>query len=85
MIKHVAVKIGECIYALPRPNRHRDIHDSILVFPKQGGSVVGSIDGFLDADGNFMTREQGLEYALSVSQIKAPQWEEDRLFSEDLW
>lgn len=85
MIGHVAVKIGEFVYALPRPNRHRDIHDSILVFPKKGGSIIGSIDGFLDADGNFMTREQALEYALSIGQIKEPQWEEGRLFSEDLW
>lgn len=85
MIGHVAVKIDGCVYALPRPNRHRDIHDSIAVFPKENGSIAGSVDGFLDADGNFMTREQALVYAISVGQIKEPQWEESKLFSEDLW
>lgn len=85
MIKHVAVKIGETVHSLPRPNRHRNIYDSLIDLPKQRGFILGGIDGFLDADGNFMTREQGLEYALSVGQIRAPQWDENKLFSEDLW
>lgn len=85
MIRHVAVKIGDVVHSLPKPNRHRNIYDMLPNLPKQSGFIVGGVDGFLDAKGRFLTREQALDYAISVGQIKEPQWDENKLFSEDLW
>lgn len=85
-INSVAVQVDGLVYSMPRPNRHRHIHHSLPDLPKMNFCIVGGIDGFINPQtGEFMDRENALQYALQVGQIKAPQWDETKLFSEDLW
>ena len=43
------------------------------------------IQGFLTENGCFLDREEGAEYVLKIGQISKLKYNNDRLFSEDLW
>lgn len=79
-----AVKVGEEIFALPAPTRHRNAlnlafshHGPVLpCFPEQG---------FLTSQGRFVDREKAKEIAQRGGQILAGRGNSQQLFSEDLW
>jgi hypothetical protein len=82
MITHVAIKYNEVIHCLPKPNRHHHVVRYI------GGIKGPDIQGFLDDQGNFLTRRQAFIHATASGQIKARQpgeYNSDELYSEDLW
>ena len=86
-ITHVAIRFGGEMYSLPAPNRHHHIiwhiADKLCI-----NNVDASEDdqGFLDEDGNYLTREQALERALETNQVKdINNIRAGILFSEDLW
>lgn len=58
----------------------RDISESI------GGKAIGSGgQGFIDSDGNYVTREEACKIALESGQITKPKYQPDIIFSEELW
>lgn len=84
-ITHVAIRFQGKVWSLPAPNRH---HHVIQYIVEQTGVdyVDGDEQGFLDADGNYLTRQQALEAALVNGQVKDPSnIKANRLFSEDVW
>jgi hypothetical protein len=77
-----AIKYNGKIYSLPRPNRHPDIVRSI------GGVAGPSQDGFLDANGNWLTRGGAYIRAQRTGQIKRKDefvYVAGLLYTEDLW
>lgn len=78
VIVEVAIKHEDTVYAMGPPMRH---HDIIRMLVEDFGheapisSSKGYVQGFLDADGNFLTREQA---AAKLGRT-------GKLFSEDLW
>lgn len=88
MITHVAI-IYKCkIYSLPAPNRH---HNVIREIAKENGVGIKSYDiqGFINDQGDFLTRRQGMQYARSCGQLnrkdETGSYQGDELYSEDLW
>jgi len=81
-ISGVAIRLGEDrIISLPEPYRH---HHVIRVASYLGEKIpiIGE-QGFVDAEGAFLDREEALEVAVTCGLID---WSHDReLFSEDLW
>jgi len=86
MIVGVAVKKGDVIICLPKPNRH---HDCI----KYGAKVLGlstpigagaGNQGFYDTKGTFFNREEAFEIAKENNQLLNHNVSKV-LYSEDLW
>jgi hypothetical protein len=75
-ITHVAVKIGETVWALPAPARH---HHVLWAIYGATGDVKAAhgVQGFLDATGAFLTREE----TFARTGKGRGKW----TFSEDLW
>lgn len=82
MITHVAIEQNGVIYSLAKPKRHSDIINSVP--EKEVPSWKGSIQGFIDDNGTFLTREEAFIVTMQIGQIKGSSIS-DRLFSEDLW
>jgi hypothetical protein len=82
-ITHVAIKYANKVFSLPRPNRHHDVIRMI------GGIYGEDIQGFLDANGVFLTRKQAFYIAKASGQLNRnpdpKHYQGDELFSEDLW
>lgn len=84
-ITHVAILYENKIWSLPKPNRHhhiiKEIYDSNGI-----GIISKDIQGFLDSNGNFLTREEALEVARNADQLLDPKNVRlKKLFSEDIW
>ena len=86
-ITHVAIRVGDTIYALPKPNRHH--HVIRWMVDAKGFETVeshGDDQGFVDEAGTYLTREQALVSALMNGQVKDPtDIRCGQLFSEDVW
>ncbi len=87
-ITHVAIRFQGTVYSLPAPNRHHDVIRKIA--EETGADTVPSMgedQGFLDAEGRYLTRRQALGVAGREGQIKenALGPEIGKLFSEDVW
>lgn len=56
-----------------------------IIFLKSitGQSSIGAEQGFVDSEGNFLTRDEAKEVALKAGQIKKSH--KGTLFSEDVW
>lgn len=84
MIVATAVKYGDLIVSLPRPNRH---HHILNYAHTQYGLKLGQYQGFLTSDGQFLDREDAASHAISCGQV--PNIEAmhipGTLISEDLW
>jgi len=83
----VAVKQGDLIICLPRPNRH---HNCILYAVEFLGlnppiGAGASNQGFYLADGTYLTREEALAHVLKINQPLRNPNPKKYLFSEDLW
>lgn len=87
LITHVAIRFQGKVWALPKPNRH---HHVIAFIVEQTGvdhvNSMGEDQGFVDANGQYLTRRQALVRASFTEQIlDRSQLRGDRLYSEDLW
>lgn len=84
-ITHVAIRFQGKVFSLPRPNRHHDVIRHIV--ETLGVNCVdtqGDDQGFLDAEGRYLNRQQALVSALQNDQIKGEVLC-GMLFSENLW
>lgn len=85
-ITHVAVRRNGRTYSLPAPNRH---HDVLWSIPKWDTKEERDIQGFLDDQGNFLTRSEAFVLATQTGQINRRKHEGSYdgtdLYSEDLW
>ncbi len=86
-ITHVAIRFRGVVYSLPAPNRHHHVIAKIV--QETGVDCVdghGDDQGFLDANGRYLTRKQALVCAEVYGQIKpGTVIRANRLFSEDVW
>ncbi len=88
MITHVAIRFGGKIWSLPKPNRH---HHIMLQIIKDNPEIKyvdahGDDQGFLNEDGEYLTRAEAFVVAKENGQLRAdrPIWY-DELYSENLW
>lgn len=87
-ITHVALWFRGQIYSLPEPNRHHHIIWHIIGTQPDVKTVDarGKDEGFLDENGEYLTREEALVNALANKQVKdETDIRAGQLFSEDLW
>lgn len=86
MIIGVAVKSGDIVLALPKPNRHADCIKVLMDLPldKSLEYEWGKSDnqGFIDEFGRYYTRPQAAQHAYECGQINRLM---NGLISEDLW
>lgn len=87
-ITHVAVRYNEVIYSLScPPNRHHDVNYHII--EKTGVDHVpyrGEDQGFLDEEGNFLTRKQAfISASLHDQVINEETCYNGELYSENLF
>lgn len=86
-ITHVAIRYKDVIYKLPCPNRHH--HVIALIVKLTGTKYIDPDDddqGFIDEQGNYLTRQQALVSALCNNQVlNKNNIRAEQLFSEDLW
>ena len=76
-ITHVAIQYEGKTY---KPNRHHHVIRMI------GGIQGPDIQGFLDSNGKFLTREEAVIVALESGQISSDHViRSGELFSEDIW
>ena len=84
MIAAAAIKYGDLIVSMPRPNRHHHIiHKMFHQFAIRTGS--NGEQGFITDKGEFVNREEGLHIAKSNAQIIHKFGSSCCLFSEDMW
>lgn len=83
----VSVKYGAQVFSLVRPNRHMHVYEFLISpkYPDLGTDDEHVVEGFITSELEFLDREQAMELALANGQIKAPQFNDRELFSEDLW
>lgn len=83
-ITHVAIKLNGIIHSLPKPNRHHHIIRQI--YEETGKPVRGKdIQGFLDNEGNFLSRIEAMKVAVEANQILENSLVLSELYSENLW
>lgn len=76
------------MWSLPAPCRHRDVLRVMRGFgvePREDEEFEGRFEGFLDQNGQYLTRVQALVRAELNSQIKRGKISGRVLTSEDLW
>ncbi len=87
MIIGVAIKHGDLVIALPRPNRHHSVINYMVhnlgITPPVGHQHEDG-QGFYLADGTYLNRRQARQYAIDHKQCENP-IDSRELFSEDLW
>lgn len=89
-IAEVAIKHTDGhVYSMSEPNRH---HNIIALIAEIGGEDVPGVEavqGFVDNLGNFLTRCEAFEVAVTAKQYKRHEqlngYSGVKLFSEDLW
>lgn len=83
-IAHVAIKHNGVTHFLARPNRHH--HVIWFIVQTTDARYVDGHQGFLDADGKFLNRQQALRRAIECGQLKPNAHTcNGMLFSEDVW
>ncbi len=85
-VTHVALRFEGEIWSLPAPNRHHHVIRHIV--DTAGVTNVDCYDedqGFLDAEGNYLTRREALKVAVANNQLIRKTAPADKLFSEDVW
>ena len=72
LITHVAVRFRDQIWSLPRPLRHHHVFAVINSYSNDviGIDARGDDQGFLDASGRYLTRQQALVSAQLNNQIR---------------
>jgi len=80
----VAMRREADIFIVPRPGRHVDV---FKLLARHKISHHGWTQGFLDSEGNFLTRAEAAKLAFCAQQYKdnPPDRCQKTLCSEDLW
>lgn len=69
-VECVAIKIGDVVYSLPRPNRH-DALIMLLIEQLGRGWLSGRHEqGFVLSDGSYANRQRAAQVAYAAGQIK---------------
>lgn len=87
-VKQAAIVRDGQIWTLPRPARHHNIIWAMNdVDGVKDGKIIRAhgIRGFIDEEGNFMTRVEAAIRAEECKQLTKPLDAPPNLFSEDLW
>ena len=88
MITHVAIKTRDKkVWSLPKPNRHGHVIHEIHYnegWTEAKWLLSEHTQGFLNDNGEFLTREEALCEAKECNQIIRRTHPKD-LYSEDLW
>lgn len=84
MIIGVAIKHGDTVICLPKPNRHHHVIKYMVFDLWINGPVGHEGQGFYDAKGKYYDREEARKYAIEIGQCTNPEHPTE-LFSEDLW
>lgn len=83
-IATAAVLVGDRVYTLPRPARHCDVMQLIVL--ETGERVPNDAEqGFLTECERFLRRKPAETVARRAGQVKAVKWPHLGLNSEDLW
>jgi len=84
MIIGVAIKHGDMVIGLPKPNRHHNVIWHIVKDLGIKGPLGFEGQGFYDNQGKYYNREEAREYAIKTGQCVSPENPRE-LFSEDIW
>jgi hypothetical protein len=84
MILGVAVKHGDMVIGLPKPNRHHHVIWYIVGNLGIEGPTGHQGQGFYDNKGKYYNREDAREYVIKTGQCTITDHPTE-LFSEDLW
>lgn len=81
-VKTAAIRIGEAVFTLPRPNRHHNVMWLLHILGVGAGQMHDS--GFVLSDGTYAGRVEAADIALRSGQIETL-ISSPNLYSEDLW
>jgi hypothetical protein len=85
-IVSVAIYRNGIIHSKPRPARHADVVEAMGERSEGGVLLAQGVQGFLDADGQFLNRQEGMERAKACNQLLVHSaYPSDLLYSEYLW
>ena len=88
MIVGVAVKTDRKLWTLPRPYRHHNVLRMIFA-SHEARNYETEQEGFVDSDGNFLTRIEAMQVAINNGQLNrrpgSNKYQGPELFSEDQW
>jgi len=82
-VETAAVRIGDAVFTLPRPNRHHNVMWWLHVLGI--GPTLLHDQGFVLSNGAYADRQRAFAVAEAAAQIIAPPPVPGTLFSEDLW
>lgn len=87
-VETVAIRIGEAVFSLPRPNRHHNVMWWLHTLGISAGLMHDS--GFVLSDGTYADRKRAMEVAKAAGQLIQREGQTvpiapPNLFSEDLW
>lgn len=84
-ITHVAIIFCGKVWSLPAPNRHHNVIRMIAT-KLNITHIDAHHEGFLDSQGNYLTRKHALKVAKDVGQLlNDVDVIGDELYSENLW
>jgi hypothetical protein len=81
-VETAAIRIGEAVFTLPRPNRHHNIMWWLSALGINSGQMHDQ--GFVLSNGAYADRQLALKVALDAAQVWTPA-APPNLYSEDLW
>ena len=90
-ITHVAANHNDKIWSLPAPHNHADLvvlikNSEWLLDNPKANLLDPDAQGFLDSDGNFLTRCQAMSVAIKSKQLSDPAIHVGiRLYARDIW
>jgi hypothetical protein len=95
MIIAAAIKFGNMVCHLPKPNRHHDILHQLHGRTESGFEGYDMEQGFLTDKGEFLDRSEAMQHCLKNGQVlgrriellkhSPTNYNGFELFSEDLW
>lgn len=88
MVETAAIRIGEAVFSLPRPNRHHNVMWWLHTLGISAGLMHDS--GFVLSDGTYADRKRALTVATEAGQLIQREGQTvpispPNLYSEDLW
>lgn len=78
-----AIRIGEAVFTLPRPNRHHNIIWWLSALGVKSRDT--HVQGFVLNNGCYVDRVSAAHYATLAGQLTKPLIAPPNLYSEDLW
>jgi hypothetical protein len=83
----VAIHYNGMIHTIPAPARHCDVLNSMRAYGEKIVKWNEAKQGFMDADGKFLNRQEAYDRAIEHNQLLPNHGNEGgkHLFSEDVW